>query len=211
MKGKWLMILPGMILTAGCGNDERLEQMARETVASQREQNRMMHQQNQKLIETTTEVTRQGRALAEASKELVAQGAQARRELVAAHQEMRSELHAERLGVDRQRQDLEQERRAVARQRVLQPIIAESIKAIGLWLACLLPVGLAGYVLYSVNRCTDDQVTLNEMIVVDLTSDRPDLIPFRRDVRKLDRPGSAPSLPDPRQDPGERTDPTPDA
>lgn len=154
-----------------------MAQMAARTVETQHEQNKMMHESNQKLIETTREVTQQGRELAEAAERLVAEDAQARKELVVAHREMRGELHAERVSVDQQRGRLEDERRDIAAQRVRDPIVAEAIQSVGLCLVALLPVCLAGYVLYSVNRSTDDQAAVSELLVLDLSSEHPRLLP----------------------------------
>lgn len=203
---QWLMILPGLIMATGCDNDERLERMARETVQSQREQNRMIAEHNNRLIDQSKEVVQHGRELAKTAEQLVEKDAEARREMIVAHKEMRTELHEERVSVDQQRENLDEERQAIARQRVMQPILAEAIKAVGLWLACLLPVGLAGYLFYTVNRDTEDQAVLNEMLVLDLTADEPRLVPSRPGMRKIGEGESHPALPDP-----EPSDDLPDA
>lgn len=195
------MILPLWLLmtvTSGCDqNDERLTRMATQTVESQREQNKQTHESNQKLIETTREVTKQGRELAEAAKSLVEKDAEARKEIIVAHREMRGELHVERTSVDQQRQSLEDERRSIADQRVTEPIIAEAIKAAAIWIAALLPIGLAGYVLYIVNRSTGDQAAVNELLVLDLTSDQPKLVPPNRANPRIEHSRSHIALPSP--------------
>lgn len=184
-----------LLMITGCQGDERLAQLAKQTVQSQREQNQSMHESNQKLLETTREVTQQGRELAEAAERLVEKDAEARKELIVAHREMRGELHVEQTSVDQQRQTLEDERRAIAAQRVTEPLIAEAIRAAALWVAALLPVGLAGYVLYSVNHSTGDQAAVNELLVLDLTSDRPKLAPPK--PAQIGHIGSRAALPPP--------------
>lgn len=196
-----ILILWLMTVTSGCDqSDERLTRMATQTVESQREQNKQTHESNQKLIETTREVTKQGRELAEAAKDLVAKDAEARKEIIVAHREMRGELHVERIAVDQHRQALEDERRSIAEDRVTEPIVAEAIKAVALWIAALLPVGLAGYVLYSVNRGTDDQAAVNELLVLDLTSDQPKLVPPGRVNPRIEHSRSRVALPAPEFD-----------
>lgn len=194
-------LLPWLLLTlSGCHNDERLAQIATQTVQSQREQNQRTHESNQKLLETTREVTKQGREFAEAAKTLVEKDAEARREIIVAHREMRGELHVERTGIDQQRQALEDERRTIAEQRVTEPIIAEAIRAAALWIAALLPVGLAGYVLHSVNRSTDDQAAVNEVLVLDLNSEHPRLLPSRQTSPQIGHARPQPALPAPGPD-----------
>lgn len=194
-------LLPWLLLTtSGCQNDERLTKLASQTVQSQQEQNQRAHESNQKLIETTREVTKQGRELAEAAKSLVEKDAEARKEIIVAHREMRGELHAERASVDQQRQSLEDERRMIAEQRVNEPIIAEAIRAAALWIVALLPVGLAGYVLYSVNRSTEDQAAVNEVLVLDLTSEEPRLSPPSRPSPRIGRTTPLAALPAPGTD-----------
>ena len=111
MKHRCLAIMSLWLLmtTTGCvPSDGHVARMATQTVESQREQSKQAHESNQKLIETTREVTKQGRELAEAAKSLVEKDAEARRELIVAHREMRGELHVERATIDQQRQVLEQ-------------------------------------------------------------------------------------------------------
>lgn len=191
------------LASPGCQSDERLVEMATRSVETQRAQNQMMHESNKALVETTREVTQQGRELAVAAEKLVEQDARARQDLILAHREMRGELHAERVGVDQQRAELEGERRAIASQRVTEPIIAEAIQAAALWIAALLPVCLAGYVLYSTNRGSTDQAAVQELLVLDITSDQPKLLPGEPWRPMLPREAEAgrAALPSPGDDP----------
>lgn len=201
MSRKWTTIVTGLaLLVTGCNEDEELARMTRESLSAQREQNRMMHAQNEQLIETTREVTRQGRELAEASKQLVDQDAQARRELVSAHQSMRTELQQERLGLDRQRDRLEADQRTLAAQRRSDPVIAEAIHTAALWLACLAPLALAAYVLVAAHR-GDERAALDELLVLDLASQCPRLLPSADGQALLNAP-SCEALPGPETDEG---------
>jgi len=86
-------------------------------------------------------------------------------------------LHSERASIDRQREELEQERRNIAAQRHRDPVIAQAIGAVGLTLACLLPLLLAGYVIHAVNRNGDDNAALGELLVLEMTAEQPLLLP----------------------------------
>ena len=86
-------------------------------------------------------------------------------------------MHTERASLDRQREDMEQERRNIAAQRQRDPIVAQTISAVGLTLACLLPLLLAGYVVYSLNRSSDDNDALSELLIMEMTADQPLLLP----------------------------------
>jgi hypothetical protein len=74
---------------------------------------------------------------------------------------------------------LEQERRQLAAQRGRDPIIAQAIGAIGVTVACLLPLLLAGYVLYTVNRASpeDDSQAVSDVLIGEMVSSAPELLP----------------------------------
>ena len=71
-----------------------------------------------------------GKQIAEASRRLIEGDAQARRDLLAAQKQLTSELHSERVNLDRQREEMEQERRNIAAQRHRDPMIAQAINAV---------------------------------------------------------------------------------
>jgi cell division protein FtsN len=156
-----------LLVTAGCDNerppDERFQQLAQQALHEQSEQNKRLVDQNKQV--------------AEASRQLVAEDAQARRELLEAQRQLTSELHAERASLDRQHEALEEERRSLAAQQQREPVIAHTIGAVGLTLACLLPLLLAAYVIHTLNHQDEDPAALNELLVLDLTSERPRLLP----------------------------------
>ena len=159
------MLMMTLLLAAGCDDsrDERFRRLAQQALREQSEQNKRMADQN--------------REIAEASKHLVENDSQARKEMIAAHGTLQKELQTERTNIHQQLSDLESERREISKQRGRDPIIAQAIGAVGLTLSCLLPLLLAGYVIYSLNRRSDDSDALSEMLVMEMTADQPLLLP----------------------------------
>jgi hypothetical protein len=157
-----LMML--MFAVAGCSEtqDERLTELARESLQQQA-------MQNQRLGE-------QSRQIAEAAERLVESDAEARRELLAMHAALQQELESQQTRIDTERAGLECERRAIASQRGRDPIIAQTIGVVGTVVACLLPLLLAGYVLYTVNRDVDNDRHLAQFLLEELTAGRPRLL-----------------------------------
>ena len=160
------MLTMALLLAAGCADsrDEQFRQLAQQTI-------RQQAAQNERLAE-------QSKQIAEASKHLVENDAKARKEMIAAHAMLQIELQTERTNINRQLSELESERREIARQRGRDPVIAMAISGIGLTLACLLPLLLAGYVIYSLNRSSDDSDALSEMLVMDIVAEKPKLLPI---------------------------------
>lgn len=152
------LTLVGMI---GCSKppdrDGRLAELTQQSLQTQSEQNEQMAEQS--------------RQTAEAARHLVEEDAKARREMIESHAKLRHELQEERVGIEQQRSEMENERRELAVQRGRDPIIAETIGAVGVILACLLPLLLAAYVLYTAHRNKDDTETLNELLVTGVIDD----------------------------------------
>ncbi len=161
-----MLLMMTLLLVTGCADsrDERFNQLAQQALREQSEQNKRMADQS--------------RAIVEASRRLVKGDAEARKDLLAAHRQLTSELHSERTNLDRQREELEQERRNIAVQRHRDPVIAQAIGAVGLTLACLLPLLLAGYIIRAVNQNGDDSAALSELLVLEITSEQPLLLPI---------------------------------
>jgi TolA-binding protein len=141
-------VAPFVILTAGCDDtDERLARFAQESARQQAEQNREMAQLN--------------------------------REVARSHQELISlerDLEKQQAQIDSQRDGLESERRELAKQRQRDPIIAAAINNVGVILACLLPLALAGYLLYCFRDQKKDQL-VTEILIQEMVSERPTLLP----------------------------------
>ena len=161
-----LMMMVALLLTAGCGGDSgdaRLVAMAQHNIAEQARQNERMAAQSIQI--------------AEASKRLVEADSQARQEMLQAQAGLQEEIQLARNNVDRQRDLLESERREMADQRFRDPIVAESIGAVGLTIACLLPLFLAGYIVHCLRRNIDSDEALSELLVMEIAGEQPGLFP----------------------------------
>jgi hypothetical protein len=125
------------------------------------------------------QLAQQSRQVTEAARQLVAADAQARQELVAGMTQLQQRIQTQRGEFDRQRDTLERERRELAAQRGRDPIIAQAIGAIGVTVACLLPLLLAAYVLYTVNRASpeDDSQAVSDVLIGEMVSSAPELLP----------------------------------
>lgn len=160
-----LMMMAALLLTAGCGGDsgdERLVIMAQQNIAEQVRQNERMAAQSIQI--------------AEASKRLVEADSQARQEMLQAQAGLQEEIQLARNNVDRQRDLLESERREIADHRYRDPIVAESIGAVGLTIACLLPLILAGYIVRCMRRNMDSDEALSELLVMELAGEQPGVL-----------------------------------
>lgn len=151
-----------LMMIAGCeSSDERLARMAEETT-------RQQAQQNERLAEQHHEI-------AQASRQLVEADAKARAEFG----QLTRGLQTERFEIGHQRDAMEEERRQLARARQRDPIIATAVLQVGLVIACLLPLLVCIYVLRAVTSgdTAGDSQALSELLVLDLTSNRPLLLP----------------------------------
>jgi len=174
----WIVAVPIFLAVAvGCEeDDERLAQFAEESVRQQAGQNREMSQLNREV-------------------------AQAHQDLIGLQQN----LEEQQVQVNYQRDEMESERREIAKHRHRDPIIAAAISNAGLTLACLIPLGLAGYLLYCL-RSQDDDQAVGELLIQEITADRPLLLPLSPDPatderRSLNEDGPRPSLPQPESQP----------
>ena len=122
-------------------------------------------------------VVEESHQLAETAKELVEHDAEARRELIAAQQELTSQLNDQQATVDAGRGQLEQDRREIAEQRHRDPIVATAIQNTGLIIGCLLPLIVAVYVIRQMQSQEPDHAAVAEMLTLELTSDEPRLLP----------------------------------
>jgi hypothetical protein len=142
-----------LLLIAGCSDDSRLVQMSKEHEARQAEQ-------NQRMAELQKQV-------AEGSKRLIEAEGESRNKLLA----MQDNLHADQAAIGQQRDHLENDRREIAAQRNRDPIIAAAIEQVGLAIACLLPLVLAGYLIHATKHtASEDDVIVAEFLVTDPAS-----------------------------------------
>ena len=156
----------------GCGRspDERLADFAQQTMTEQIRQNDRMAEQSQAVVEESHQ-------LAETAKELVEHDAEARRELIAAQQELTSQLNGQQSAIYTGHEQLEQDRREIAEQRHRDPIIAAVIQDFGLFIACLLPLVVAVFVIRQMQSQEPDHAAVAELLVLELTADEPRLLP----------------------------------
>ncbi len=136
----WMLLIAVMGMIGGCskGPDQRLTELAESSLAQQSRQNEAAAENN--------------RQIAEAARQLVQADAHAREQLIRSNREQQAEIQQSYNRLDQARDDLERERQAIAEQRQRDPVVAEAIRGLGLLLAVLFPLGVAGYLLYVINR-----------------------------------------------------------
>ena len=104
--------------------------------------------------------------LAEGSKRLIEADAQSRDKFLAMQDHLRADQAA-----------LEADRREIAAQRNRDPIVAASIERVGLWLACLMPLVLAGYLVWAMRHtASQDDAIVAEFLVADAVAKHPLLL-----------------------------------
>jgi hypothetical protein len=155
--------LPAILLIcliARCGsNDERLVKMATEHETCQAEQNQHM-----------ADLQKQ---VAEGSKRLIEADAQSREKFLA----MQDNLRSDQAAIGKQRDALEADRREIAAERNRDPIIAATIMEVGQYLACLLPLILASYLVYAMRHTANqDDALVAEFLVTDAVAEHPLLL-----------------------------------
>lgn len=173
--GRPLVLAIMLTMVAGCHDtspDTRLAELAQRSLDEQA-------RQNERLAE-------QSRQIAEASKQLVEADAQSRRKLVESQAALQQEIETARANVDQERNELERERREMAFHRHRDPVIAQALGTVGLIIACLLPLCLAGYVLYTLNRNPSESAELGELLVTEMSADEPLLLPPRSGAGHLE-------------------------
>ena len=164
-----------LLATAGCSpvpdmRDQRLVEFAHRSMEQQAKQNQYIAQQSQAVVEESQE-------LAEASKELVASDAKARQDLIGAQERLTAQLHEQRAAVAAGRDQLEAERKQIAEQRHRDPLVAAAIQNVGLIIACLLPLIVCIFVIRQMSRPEPDDAAVAELLVHELVTDQPRLLP----------------------------------
>jgi hypothetical protein len=180
---KYLLSPPAMAGTAlvifvalsGCGQapdyrDQRLADFAQRSTSEQVQQNARMA-------------------------ELVQRDAESRRELLATHQEFTTQLNRQQSVIDAGRDRLEQDRRDIAQQRHRDPIIAATLQNVGLLMACLVPLLLAGLIVWQMKHQEPDHAAVAELLVCELTSDTPLFLPTSVQPRLTASSNASPRLP----------------
>jgi VIT1/CCC1 family predicted Fe2+/Mn2+ transporter len=149
-----LPTLIGLIAIGCSSGDERLVELSRQSTERQAEQNRLVETNNRQVLEATDR--------------LVEADAESRTENIELHRQ----IEAERSGVNQQRDALEQERQQIAQERNRDPIVADSILAVGGLIAAILPLLVCLFLVRGLFH-KSDQESLAEVLVEDLVSRQP--------------------------------------
>ena len=169
--------LPAILLISlivGCGDDPRLAKQAEQHEGRQYEQNLRMADLNKQV--------------AEASKRLVEAEAESREKFLA----IQDNLRGDQAAIGKQRDALEADRREIAAQRNRDPIVAAAIIETGLYIACLLPLVLAGYLVYAMRHtASQDDAIVTEFLVTDIAAEHPMLLGPPPEPLQLPKPENA--------------------
>jgi len=156
------LVVPIILMSlaiAGCtSSDERLLELSRDHAAKQAETQRQM-----------TDLQKQ---VAEGSRKLVESDAKAREELTT----LQRDMQRDQAEIHRGHDQLEAERRELAAQRQRDPIIAAIVMDIGIVLACLLPLVVTVYVLWSARSAGESDSAVAELLVQELVGSEPRLL-----------------------------------
>jgi TolA-binding protein len=146
------VVVVALAVLTGCGSpDGRMADLAEQVTHEQSEQ-------NQRMVEGS-------KAVAEGSQQLVAHDAKARREIV----QLQQDLRQDQTEVARQRDQLEEERKTIAGQRIQESKTGALFVGLAIILACLAPLVLAGMSLLGLWKSpTHDEE--REVLVEELTS-----------------------------------------
>ena len=151
----WTALIFVALIGIGCSSgDERLVEVSRESAERQADQNRLVETNNRQVLEATNR--------------LIEADAKSRTE----HIELHRQIESERTGVNQERDALEQERRQIADERIRDPIIAESIRAVAGLIAAILPLLVCLFLLRGLFH-KSDQDALAEVLIEDLVSRQP--------------------------------------
>ena len=158
LRSMTVIVIAMLILAnAGCDENKRLAEQAERHAARQAEQN--------------VRVAEMQRSVAEGAKQLVEADAKARTEIV----ELQKGVQAERAEIGRQRDLLEVDRREIAADRYLEPLMAAAITQVGLLIACVLPLIICWHLLRQPIEPADDGAVA-ELLLQDMFSESPLLL-----------------------------------
>jgi hypothetical protein len=164
-----------LLATMGCRDqtDSRVENAMRESLVRQAEQNRQVAEQSRVSTEAVRDfVEAESAARTEVvglQRDIVERDSEERQRLVELSQTAQRRMSAERAVLDKQRANLEAERQQLAAERNRDPIIAETIAVVGMLMASTIPLLLAGYVLHTLDRGSEDESVVNEILVNEIS------------------------------------------
>lgn len=167
-----------ILIVIGCRSDsDRVAEMATRHASEQAELSRQTVKLQNELVEGT--------------QKLVEADAQARRDFL----ELEGKLDDQRVEVGRRHDELESERREIAKQRYRDPIVANALIAAATLLACLLPMLLAGWLLRSQLNETDE-FTATEILLEEISARHPALASPSRPAMNHESNTSTPRIAD---------------
>jgi len=141
-----------IVVVTGCSSsDERLARVAMESTERQAEQNREMSQLNREVAEGTKRISE---AISESRQEMLAMGAD--------------------LQVQRTR--LEEERRALAKERYRESLLVPILDNLGVLLIVCLPLVITCLLLFNLRKQTDDDAAVCDLLIEEITTDQPRLL-----------------------------------
>lgn len=165
-----------LALSIGCSSDDaRLTQLAVETADRQAAQNRELAQLN--------------REVAAGTKRLIESDGESRTEFARAQRELQDQQAAISQALDQ----LESERKEAAAIRMRDPLVASAVSGAVTLLVASLPLAVAFLVLWRNSREPTESLALAELLIDDLASDRPVLLPQPGDNSTTLRLGARPS------------------
>ena len=132
--------------------------------------------QNDRIADQSEAVVKESSQLVGAAKELVEHDAQTRREMIAAHSELTSQLNQQQAVVDAGRDQLEQERQQIAEKRHRDPVIAIAIETAGMAIACLLPLVICFFVIRQMQTQEPDHAAVAELLIQEFSGEQPRLL-----------------------------------
>ena len=195
MKPKSIGLIPATLMTTllltmvGCGSEDsaakqELVDFAKQMVSEQQAANRSLQSQSEQL--------------STAAKELVASDAVARAELISAGSQLHEGISQERHEVNRMRDELVSEQRAIALQRNRDPMVAAAIQHVGIAMVCIMPLAVCWLVIRGAHHAPVTRET-TELLLLELSGQtnrfgprRPRLFPpviFRSRPQKISHTG----------------------
>ena len=167
-----------ILIVAGCQSDsDRVAELASRHATQQAELSRETVKLQNELVEGT--------------RKLVEADAQARRDFL----KLEGKLDEQRVEVGRRHDELEGERREIAKQRYRDPIVTNTLIAAATLLACLLPMLLAGWLLRSQLDETEEH-TATEILLDEISARHPALASPSRPAMNHESNTSTPRIAD---------------
>ena len=154
-----VLLIALLLAAAGCEDDKRVVELAREAADRQAEQNRQMGRQTEEI--------------ATATRELIEADARSRQEMVALHRELQNEQAV----VARQRDALETERRELARARQRESLLIPVLQGGGGVLVVVAALVFCAFLLAGLRRHEETSEALSELLIQELSAEQPLVLP----------------------------------